>query len=314
MSISVTIGSPTHVSVSVAGGVGPAAEVNTSGVIVGVNPVIPVGGTNITVSQDTVTYTITGVSDSYIAGKSPVQSIQGRTGTVVIVAGDITAGVFDVARIPVLPSQNQVVSTGTISSITFAQESDIVKGTVITTVDGRRWVYGGSGAKTTQANYVELADITPEWTAIANKPSTFTPGVHTHATTDIASFTTSIKTFANVYSVQGKTGTVTLTVQDLSAAASSHSHSTTDITSFTASIKTFANVFSVQGKTGTVTLTVQDLSAAAASHTHSYVLSLNGATGAISIQGGSGVGVTASDGTVTISATSALWPVFIFGG
>ena len=101
-----------------------------------------------------------------------------------------------------------------------------------------------------------------------------------------------------VYSVQGKTGTVSLVVADLTAAAASHTHSTTDISGLTTTIKTFANVYSVQGKTGTVSLVVADLTAAAASHTHSTtdisgltttirsvspVFSVQGKTGTVSL-------------------------------
>jgi len=85
-------------------------------------------------------------------------------------AADITSGVLDIARIPVLPSQKTVVSSGGISGLTAPEQAEIGEGTVVTTTDGRRWVYSGSGSKTAEASYIELADITPEWSAIANKP------------------------------------------------------------------------------------------------------------------------------------------------
>lgn len=86
-------------------------------------------------------------------------------------ANKITSGVLDVARIPVLPSQVQVVSTGGIADLTSPQQATIGQGTVVTTTDGRRWVYSGTGSKTSEASYTVLADVTPEWTAIANKPA-----------------------------------------------------------------------------------------------------------------------------------------------
>lgn len=86
-------------------------------------------------------------------------------------AAKIATGVFDVARIPVLPSQLQIMSSGGIAALTSPQQAQIGQGTVVTTTDGRRWVYSGTGSKTTEASYVELADITPEWTAVANKPA-----------------------------------------------------------------------------------------------------------------------------------------------
>jgi hypothetical protein len=87
----------------------------------------------------------------------------------------------------------QVVSSGAIANLTSPQQSSITTGTVVTTQDGRRWVYSGSGSKTSEASYVELADITPDWSVIANKPSTFTPadGSVTDAKIDAAGLSAS---------------------------------------------------------------------------------------------------------------------------
>lgn len=65
---------------------------------------------------------------------------------------------------------NQIFSTGGIANLTTQQQGDIEKGTLVTTTDGRRWIYSGAGSKTAEASYVEIADVTPEWSAIANKP------------------------------------------------------------------------------------------------------------------------------------------------
>lgn len=83
----------------------------------------------------------------------------------------ITSGTIDPARLPVIASQVQVASSGDLTALTAAQQSTIGQGTVVTTTDGFRWVYSGSGSKTSSASYIQLADITPEWTAIANKPT-----------------------------------------------------------------------------------------------------------------------------------------------
>lgn len=90
----------------------------------------------------------------------------------VLDASKITTGTFDVARIPVLPSQIQITSTGTLSALTSAQTSAIGQGTVVTTTDGFRWVYTGSGSKTVSGSYTQLADITPDWSVISNRPTT----------------------------------------------------------------------------------------------------------------------------------------------
>ena len=88
-------------------------------------------------------------------------------------AADVVSGVFDIARIPVLPSQIQVVSTGGIADLDAGQQAQIGQGSIVTTTDGFRWVYSGTGDKLLEASYVPLADLTPEWDVVANKPSFF---------------------------------------------------------------------------------------------------------------------------------------------
>ena len=90
-------------------------------------------------------------------------------------ASDITSGTLDPARIPILYSGVQVVSTGGIADLSSPQQTSVTQGAVVTTTDGRRWVYKGSGSKTSEASYIEMGDVTPAWSAIAGKPSTFTP-------------------------------------------------------------------------------------------------------------------------------------------
>jgi len=80
-------------------------------------------------------------------------------------------GTIDPARLPVLPGTVQIVSTGGIANLDAGQQASIGDGSVVTTTDGRRWIYTGSGSKTSEASYIEMADITPEWSVIANKPT-----------------------------------------------------------------------------------------------------------------------------------------------
>lgn len=101
-------------------------------------------------------------------------------------ASAITTGTIDPARIPVLPSSAQIVSTGAIADLTAPQQAEIGDGSVVTTTDGRRWVYTGSGSKTVETSYIELADITPDWGVIANKPATFAPSAHTHTASQVS--------------------------------------------------------------------------------------------------------------------------------
>lgn len=100
-------------------------------------------------------------------------------------AADITTGTIDIARIPVLPSMVQVVASGDLTSLTTQQLTAIGQGSVVTTTDGARYVYSGTGSKTVSGSYVLLADITPDWTEVANKPATFTPSTHTHVPSEI---------------------------------------------------------------------------------------------------------------------------------
>lgn len=86
-------------------------------------------------------------------------------------ASQITTGTLDIARIPVLPGNKTVVSSGGIANLTAGQQADIAEGTIVATTDGQRWVYSGTGSKTLEASYVSLADTTPQWSAIESKPA-----------------------------------------------------------------------------------------------------------------------------------------------
>lgn len=85
---------------------------------------------------------------------------------------------------------NTVVSSGGIANLTSGQQSSIKEGTVVTTTDGRRWVYSGSGSKTAEASYVLLADVSPDWSTLTGVPSTFPPETHTHTIASITDFPT----------------------------------------------------------------------------------------------------------------------------
>lgn len=129
--------------------------------------------------------------------------------------GDGTAAWADLAYIS--PGPNSVVAGTNIASLTSGQQNSIVVGTLVTTSDGRRWIYSGTGSKASEASYVELADVTPAWSVIADKPSTFTPSSHTHAISDVTNLQTSL---------DGKQASG-------SYAAASHTHAASDIASGT---------------------------------------------------------------------------------
>lgn len=116
---------------------------------------------------------------------------------------------------------------------------------------------------------------TISYTALSNTPTSFTPAVHTHSTTDVVSFTAAASAAAPVQSVQSRTGAVVITRADLTAAAEIHTHSTADIISFTASAAAAAPVQSVAGRTGTISLAAADVSGLAAVATSGSYTSLS---------------------------------------
>jgi hypothetical protein len=126
-------------------------------------------------------------------------------------ASAIVSGKIDVDRLPILPSQEQVIVPG----VMYAQGSyipnpdhftdlldSINQGTVVTTTDGFRWVYTGSGSKRHSTSYVALADITPEWSAIANKPASFPVDGHTHTISEVTNLQSSLNTLQS--NIDGK--------------------------------------------------------------------------------------------------------------
>lgn len=76
----------------------------------------------------------------------------------------------------------QTVASGGIANLTGPQQLQITTGTVVATPDGRRWVYSGTGSKTTEASYIVVGDITPDWADVVNKPSSFAPPIATSST------------------------------------------------------------------------------------------------------------------------------------
>jgi hypothetical protein len=120
-------------------------------------------GANITVTTSSGSFTISGPPPSVQA----VQSVQGRTGAVLITAADVGA-----------------------ASASHSHN--------VTQVSGLSGV-AASGS----------------YTSLSNIPSSFQAATHTHSAAEISPIVTS---------VQGRTGAVTLTVTDLTAAAATHTH------------------------------------------------------------------------------------------
>lgn len=78
-------------------------------------------------------------------------------------------GTIDPARLPVIPGNNSISAT-TIEGLSSLQQTAVSLGTMVYTADGGAWRYSGSGSKVQTSSYYYTADVTPEWSAIANKP------------------------------------------------------------------------------------------------------------------------------------------------
>lgn len=107
-----------------------------------------------------------------------------------------------------------------------------------------------------------------------------------------------------VLSVNGRTGSVVLSVVDLTAASASHTHDTAEISGLTEAVQAISPVASVHGRTGAVFLSVIDITAAPAVHTHStsqvsgLVTLIQNNSKVLSVQGRTGnVSITAADVT-----------------
>lgn len=81
-------------------------------------------------------------------------------------------GTLDPARLPSTVFQAPIVASSTIASLTTSQQNEVRIGSTIVTSDGVFWSYLG-GDKTSESSYRAMADTTPPWSAIANKPSYF---------------------------------------------------------------------------------------------------------------------------------------------
>lgn len=123
-------------------------------------------------------------------------------------------------------------------------------------------------------------------------------GAVTLSTTDVALFSSAAGAAAPVQSVQGRTGAVLLSVADITAAASVHTHSTTDVALFTAAAAAAAPVQSVNGSTGAVVLNAAAVTAAGTA----VLTQLNGLTGAVQI---AGVNITVATAGTAITLTGS---------
>jgi|GEM_PF-2364939 len=100
-------------------------------------------------------------------------------------AEKITTGTIDIARLPAALFAAPIVSSGGIADLDAGQQDNIRGGSSVVTSDGREWRYTGTGSKVLEASYVEMADRTPDWSVVANRPASYPPSAHTHTLSQI---------------------------------------------------------------------------------------------------------------------------------
>jgi hypothetical protein len=215
----------------------------------------------------------TGLAEA-LAAKQPLGNYAATSHT--HSAADLTSGTIDPARLPVLPSSIQVVSSSTIPNLTQAEQDQIVAGAVVTTSDGGRYIYR-AGAKTNLDSYVKLADLTPDWSVITNKPTTFTPATHQHTISE----TTGLQAALDGKQPTGSYATAAQGALADSASQPGHTHSTSQITGLDTSLAS-----KISG-TGVTSLEVVQSLPATLVPTTFYILIPSGATAATSVQLGS---------------------------
>ena len=299
MSINVTVVGATGISTVITNnetvdvGVGTAWQAQVPSLMVE-------AGANVTVTTTSGSFTI-------IGRDVPVQSVQGRSGVVVITRTDLTAAaaththipadIIGLVSAPVLSVQgrtgNVVLTradlTAAASSHTHlaSEVANLTSVANVVSVQGRTGAVSLTAADVSASsdthahNYVQALNAqTGNLSIVAGSNVTVTTAA---GSITIASGGGGV---GNVTSVAGRTGAVVLTVSDIG------------------NITSVANVSSVQGRTGVVSLTTADVSAASATHAHNYVQALNSQTGSLSIVAGSNVTVTTAAGSITIAGSS----------
>jgi hypothetical protein len=333
--VSVSVAASTSVSVVASGGIGPAGFITVPGTATlafGTFQFVP--GDGITVSTANGQFLISSYPSTSVSSLAPVQSVAGRTGTIVLQAADVTAGTFAIGRIPTI---GYTALSGVPVEFTPASHTH--------------------DAAAISSGTLSIARVpTISYTALSNTPATFAPQAHTHSTSDVVAFTAAASAAAPVQNVAGRTGAISLVAADvagLAAVATSgsytslqnvpgtfapqaHTHSTADITGFTgtfaagnhthdaaaitsgvldlARIPTIGYTalsgvpasFNPQAHTHSTTDVVGlTASFSQVAHAHQYVQVLNGLTGTVSIAGGAGVTVSTASSSITIAAAGS---------
>ena len=250
------------------------------------------------------THVVANITDfaTEAAKYGPVSSVNGKTGTVTLVATDVTAASATHAHsyvqtlngqtgtVNVVAGANVTVTTSA-GVITIAAAAATGSGNVLS-VNGSTGVVvlnstdvSAASASHTHvvANITDFAAEAAKYgpvSSVNGKTGTVTlvasdvsaaSASHTHVVANITDFAVEAAKYGPVSSVNGKTGTVTLVASDVSAASASHTHLAASITDLTS----VANVVSVNGQTGVVTVTGGSGGTAASVATKSLTTSVN---------------------------------------
>jgi len=181
-----------------------------------------VAGTNVSLNYDAGTgeTTISAAASSGGNSSETVTTVAGRTGDVVLVAGDITAGTLATARIPSLDATK--LTSGTLAI------GRIPTGTTSTTVALGMHTHSVSDVTNLQTTLDAKAGTSDLSSGLATKANT----VHTHAATDITSGTFATSTIPSLDATKVTSGTFDISriptgMSGTTVALGNHTHNST---------------------------------------------------------------------------------------
>ena len=252
-SVAITVSGSTAAAVTVGGGIGPAGFLINPGTATNAFGTFQLtAGDGITISTSAAQFQISSYGTTAVSSFAPVQSVAGRTGSVVLQASDVTAGTFAVARIPTISytALSNVPATFSPSAHTHST-SDVMSFTAAAAAAAPvQSVAGRSGAVSLAvADISGLAAVASSgsYTSLQNVPATFAPSAHTHGTADITGITSSFAAAGHTHDAAAITsgvlelariptiGFTALSGAPTTFAPSAHTHSTADITGITGS-------------------------------------------------------------------------------
>jgi hypothetical protein len=203
----VSVSGGTAVAITVGGGIGPAGFLVAPGTATNAFGTFQLtAGDGITISTSAAQFQIASYGTAAVAGFSPVQSVAGRTGNVVLQAADVTAGTFAIARIPTISytALSNVPTTFSPSAHTHST-ADIVSFTASAAAAAPvQSVAGRTGAISLAAADVSgLASVATSgsYTSLSNVPTAFAPETHSHSTADVVGFTAAAALAAPVQNI-----------------------------------------------------------------------------------------------------------------